>query len=101
MTGADKTLSNDLPQARDLRLKGGGASLRQLEPQVLEQPLGRHDLVRAKQQIGEKRALARPAERKRSTPRSCLEQPEDTELHGALRGDRSTEMKGIQCRKAG
>jgi hypothetical protein len=51
-----------------MRLQRGQTAARSLEPQVVEQTLARHDLVRVQEQIGKESALTRASEPELLTP---------------------------------
>ncbi len=55
---------------------------RLLAPHLVDQDLGRDEVVRAQEQVGEDRPLLRAAERDRAVPLGDLQRPEDAELHG-------------------
>ena len=73
-----------LPELRDVHLHGLRRRLRRLRPETVHEPLGRHDLAGAKQELGQDGALLRPAERERRLPSSSLERPENPKLHKLL-----------------
>ena len=71
-----------------------GRAGRPSAPQLLDQPVCRHDLVRAREQEGEQRPLPRAAEREHTALLDDLERSQDAELHvfssctpAVLRGD--------------
>ena len=69
-------------QLRDERLNALRRARRRLRtPEVVDDLLDGHDLVRAQQEQGEKGALLMPAEREALTPVLDLEPTEDAEIH--------------------
>ena len=63
------------------RVRGRLGRLR--SPELVDEPAGRDDLVRAREQQGEERALPRAAERECPTSLDNLERSKDPELHAA------------------
>ena len=78
----DAVVAERLPEVRDIGLDDVPRLLgRLLAPDLVDQGLGGHELVRADEQMREDRALLGPAERDRAAPRVHLERPQDAELH--------------------
>ena len=78
----DTVGAEDLPEARDVGLDDVPRFLRRFfAPDLVDERLGRHELIRADEQMGEDRALLRSPEWDRSAPRVDLQWPEDAELH--------------------
>ncbi len=77
----DPVVAEGLPEVRDVGLDDVPGFLgRFFAPDLVDQRLGGHELVRADEQVGEDRALLRPAEGDRPAPRVDLERSEDAEL---------------------
>jgi hypothetical protein len=73
-----------LAQARDVRLEGvPRLSGRFLAPDLVDQRVGRHDLVRAHEQVREDGALLGAPQGHRTVTRVDLQRPEHAELHPA------------------
>ena len=82
--GEDRTaaLAERFSQLRDAHLQGGPAGPRRLlAPQLVDQLIARHDLVRAQQQDRQQRALLRTRERDHGVAIGDLERTEDPEFH--------------------
>lgn len=76
----------ELPQPRDVgleRVRGRGWWIS--APDLVDEPLDRHDLTGTEQENCQDGALLRPAERNTLSARPHLEWPENAELHGVRR----------------
>ena len=79
--------AESLAQARNRHLQRVRAG-RTAAPELFDQPLRGHRLVRVYEQVGEQRPLARTAKLDRAIPVDHLERPQNTELHGSPPGRR-------------
>ena len=97
--GSGSARAEGLPEVRDIGLDDVPRRLRRLvAPDLVDQGLGGHELVRAHEEMGQDRALLRPAERDGPVSRVHLERPEDAELQ--LAPARPTPVTGCRGAKA-
>ncbi len=79
--------AESLAQARHRHLQRVRTG-RTAAPELFDQPLRRHRLVRVYEQVGKQRPLARTAKLDRAIPFDHLERPQNTELHESPPGRR-------------
>ena len=80
----EHALVEQLAQLRDVDLHGLDRGRRRLlAPEVVDEPRGRHQLVRVQQQHGEHRPLLRPTQRQLTALAADRERPQDPEFHVA------------------
>src|SRR2546423_2493363 len=85
-------VDEDSSQARDLRLQCGQTAGGSFEPELVKETLGCDGLVRVEKQVDEQRALSRTCEPERLTSGNHFDWAEDSEVHGASNGERTTEL---------
>jgi hypothetical protein len=88
---ARRRVLEELPQMRNVDLERIQRSLRlAVAPELIDQALRAHSLVRVEEKNGEQRALARALERNWvAPPIPDLDRPKNPELHPALPGWRA------------